>query len=153
MASNMEPEDCMQAAIAEAKNSGTPYGAVIARDGEIVIRVGNTVEAGCDPTAHAEVNAIRKLTARLQTPFIEPGYTLYTTCEPCPMCAAACAWVGISEIVYGVGNDDFQEHPNLIDIRCEELVRRSPQKIAIRGGLLKAACKQLHLDLGSAATE
>lgn len=69
------------------------------------------------------------------------------------MCAATCAWTGISAIVYGVGDDDFPkgEHPNLIDIRCEGIVRQSPQAIEISGGILMEDCKQLHTDKPNAS--
>lgn len=143
----MKPEEFMQAAIAEAKKSGTPYGAVIVKDGKIVERSGNTVEPDNDPTAHAEINAIRKLTSRLNKPSVDGDYTLYSTCEPCAMCAATCFWTGISTIVYGVGNDDFSsgENPNLIDIRCEEVFKRSPNNnINIQGGILMEECRALH---------
>lgn len=142
----MQPEDFMRAAIAQARASQTPYGAVIVRDGHIVERSGNTVEPDSDPSAHAEVNVIRKLATRLQTPFFDSGYTLYSTCEPCPMCAATCAWAGVSGIVFGVGNDDFPDgdHPNLVDIRCAEIVERSPKNIQVEGGLLGEECMQLH---------
>ena len=142
----MQPEDFMRAAIAEARASQTPYGAVIVRDGKIVERSGNTVEPDSDPSAHAEVNVIRKLASRLQEPFFGSGYTLYSTCEPCPMCAATCTWAGLSSIIFGVGNDDFPngDHPNLVDIRCVEIVERSPKIIRVEGGLLKTECMQLH---------
>lgn len=142
----MTPTELMELAIAEAHNSQTPYGAVIVKDGKVVAQAGNRVKPDDDPTAHAEVSAIRTLMQQLQAgPSLEAGYTLYTTCEPCPMCAATCVWAGISEIVYGVGNDDFsEENPNLIELRCQELIARSPKPIKVTGGLLKGQCKQLH---------
>lgn len=142
----MNPTDFMELAIAEARKSKTPFGAVIVKDGNVVEQRGNSVKPDSDPTAHAEINAIRHLMQRLQVgASLDDGYVLYTTCEPCPMCAATCVWAGISEIVYGVGNDDFQdENPNLFELRCQELVARSPNKIKITGGLLKEKCKQLH---------
>lgn len=143
----MSPEEIMQVAIAEARQSKTPFGAVIAKEGEIMAQAGNTVQPDSDPTAHAEVNAIRQLTQKLGNASFEPGYTLYTTCEPCPMCAATCIWAGLSEIVYGAGADDFPDgNPNLIDLRCQTVIDRTPSEIKIRGGVLKAECKQLHAD-------
>ncbi|MDY6901301.1 MAG: nucleoside deaminase [Cyanobacteriota bacterium] len=142
----MSPEEIMQMAIAEAEKSETPFGAVIVKDNEIVERAGNTVESDADPTCHAEVNVLRKLTTRLKTAALEPGYTLYSTCEPCAMCAATIFWGGISEIVYGVGASDFEEdyNPNLIDMSCEEVINKSPASIKIKSGILKPECKQLH---------
>lgn len=141
----MTPDDFMRAAIAEANQSQTPFGAVIVKDNQIVERSGNSVEQDYDPTAHAEVNVVRKLTTRLKTAALEPGYTLYTTCEPCPMCAATCIWAGISEIVYGVGVDDFEhDNPNQINLRCREIVAQAPVEIPIQRGVLTTECKALH---------
>ncbi len=142
----MTDEEIMQMAIAEAEKSETPFGAVIVKDNEIVERAGNTVESDADPTCHAEVNVLRKLTTRLKTAALESGYTLYSTCEPCAMCAATCFWAGISEIVYGAGASDFEDdyNPNMINMSCEEIIAKSPASIKIISGILKAECKQLH---------
>ncbi|MGB3638343.1 MAG: nucleoside deaminase [Rivularia sp. (in: cyanobacteria)] len=142
----MTPEEIMQIAIAEAEKSETPFGAVIVKDNEIVERAGNTVESDADPTCHAEVNVLRKLTKRLKTAALESGYTLYSTCEPCAMCAATCFWAGISEIVYGAGASDFEDdyNPNMINMSCEEIIAKSPASIKIKSGILKEECKQLH---------
>ncbi|MGB6300887.1 MAG: nucleoside deaminase [Rivularia sp. (in: cyanobacteria)] len=142
----MTPEEIMQMAIAEAEKSETPFGAVIVKDNEIVEKAGNTVESDADPTCHAEVNVLRKLTKRLKTAALESGYTLYSTCEPCAMCAATIFWGGISEIVYGAGASDFEDdyNPNLIELRCEEIIAKSPASIKIKSGILKEECKKLH---------
>lgn len=141
----MQPEDIMKVAIAQAHESQTPFGAVIVKDGEIVAVAGNTVEPDNDPTAHAEINAIRKLTQQLGQSSLPEGHVLYSTCEPCPMCAATCVWAGISEIVYGVGGDDFEDdNPNLINLQCQELLAKAPNSLMVRCGVLKDQCKQLH---------
>ncbi len=142
----MTDEEIMQIAIAEAEKSKTPFGAAIVKDNKIVERAGNTVESDADPTCHAEVNVLRKLTTRLKTASLSSGYTLYSTCEPCAMCAATCFWAGISEIIYGVGASDFEDdyNPNLIEVRCEEIIAKCPTSIKIKSGILKEECKQLH---------
>lgn len=143
----MNSEAFMRIAIEEARKSKTPFGAVIVKDGEIVERSGNTVQPDNDPTCHAEVNVIRKLTQRLGNASVSENYTLYTTCEPCAMCAATCLWAGISDIVYGVGVNDFADsNPNMIDISCEEVFKKSPEPYSVEGGLLLEDCKQLHSD-------
>ena len=86
----MTREDLMRKAIELSKenveNGGGPFGAVIAtKEGEIVATGVNRVTASCDPTAHAEVSAIRAAAAKLGT-FNLSGYEIYTSCEPCPMC-------------------------------------------------------------------
>lgn len=136
----------MRLAIAEARKSKTPFGAVIVKDNQVIEHAGNTVNADGDPTCHAEVNAIRQLTQRLGNAALSEGYTLYSTCEPCAMCAATCLWANISDIVYGAGVDDFPDsNPNMIDVRCEEIFQKSPgSNYSIKRGLLLEACKQLH---------
>lgn len=87
------------------ENGGGPFGAVIVRDGSIVAEGVNRVTALNDPTAHAEVSAIRKACAELGT-FKLDGCTIYTSCEPCPMCLSAIYWAGISRIFYGNTKED-----------------------------------------------
>lgn len=141
----MKAESFMRLAIEEARKSKTPFGAVIVKDSQVVQQSGNTVQPDNDPTCHAEVNAIRQLTQRLGSASVSGNYTLYTTCEPCAMCAATCLWAGIQRIVYGVGADDFSDsNPNMIEIRCEEVMRKSPKSYTIESGLLLEECKQLH---------
>ena len=80
-------------------NGGGPFGAVIVKDGEIVARGANRVTADNDPTAHAEVNAIREAARKLGT-FDLSGCDIYTSCEPCPMCLSAIYWAHIDRIFY-----------------------------------------------------
>jgi len=82
-----------------------PFGAVVVRDGEIVGRGWNRVVADGDPTAHAEVVAIRDACARLNTYVLE-GCTIYCSCEPCPMCLAAIYWARLPRVVYAATEQD-----------------------------------------------
>lgn len=75
----------IELSIENVANGGGPFGAVIAKNGEIIATGVNRVTASCDPTAHAEVSAIRAAAAKLGT-FDLSGYEIYTSCEPCPMC-------------------------------------------------------------------
>lgn len=141
----MKPEDFMYLAIEEARKSKTPFGAIIVKDNAVVARSGNTVKPESDPTCHAEVNAIRQLTRQIGQSSLSEEYILYSTCEPCAMCAATCVWAGISEIIYGVGVDDFSDsNPNVISIRCEDVFKKSPEHCFIKNGLLREECKKLH---------
>jgi tRNA(Arg) A34 adenosine deaminase TadA len=105
----MNDRDLMRKAIElsieNIKNGGGPFGAVIAKDGEIIATGTNRVTADNDPTAHAEVNAIRKACQTLKT-FDLSGCTIYTSCEPCPMCLAAIYWAHIDKIYYGNNKKD-----------------------------------------------
>ena len=86
-------------------NGGGPFGAVIVRNGEGVATGTNRVTANNDPTAHAEVSAIRTACAKVQNFKLE-GCTCYTSCEPCPMCLSALYWAGVERIVYGNTKED-----------------------------------------------
>lgn len=85
--------------------AGGPFGAVVVKDGEIVGRGANAVTAVNDPTAHAEIVAIRRACSRLAT-FELTGCVLYTSCEPCPMCLSAAYWARISAIYFAATRDD-----------------------------------------------
>src|ERR1700750_1681989 len=79
---------------------GGPFGCVIVKDGEVVATGSNQVTASNDPTAHAEVTAIRNACQKLGT-FVLDGCDVYTSCEPCPMCLAALYWSRCRAIYYG----------------------------------------------------
>ncbi len=81
------------------KDGGGPFGAVVVSDGTVIARAGNRVVPGHDPTAHAEVMAIRMAAERLGTHDLGEC-TIYASCEPCPMCLGAIYWAGIRRIVY-----------------------------------------------------
>lgn len=84
---------------------GGPFGAVIARDGRIVATGTNRVTPDCDPTAHAEVSAIRAAAKKLGT-FDLSGCEIYTSCEPCPMCLGAIYWARLDRMYYGNDKHD-----------------------------------------------
>lgn len=106
----MTKEELMRKTIELSKENietgGGPFGAVIAtKDGEIIATGVNRVTASCDPTAHAEVNAIRAAAATLGT-FNLSGYEIYTSCEPCPMCLGAIYWARLDKMYYGNSKTD-----------------------------------------------
>ncbi|MDZ8087567.1 MAG: nucleoside deaminase [Nostoc sp. DedQUE12b] len=139
----MNSESFMRLALAEAKKGDAPYGAVIVKDNEVVAVAHNTVKRDNDPSAHAEINAIRSLTAKLKNPSLE-GYSIYTTGEPCPMCATTCVWSGLSEIVYGASIQDLiTVNQSQISISCEEVIAKSFRKIKVTKDVLKNECLEL----------
>lgn len=105
----MDKEELMRKAIElsieNVANGGGPFGAVIARGGEIIATGVNRVTADCDATAHAEINAIRAATARLGS-FSLKGCEIYTSCEPCPMCLGAIYWARLGKIYYANNKHD-----------------------------------------------
>jgi guanine deaminase len=109
MQENAGNPEFMQRAIAIAlgnvRNGGGPFGAVIARDGKILVEGVNRVTATNDPTAHAEVVAIRAACAKLAA-FQLDGCDLYTTCEPCPMCLGAIYWARPKRVFFASSAGD-----------------------------------------------
>lgn len=110
--------------------TGGPFAAVVVRDGKIVGEGANSVTATNDPTAHAEVNAIRAAAKSLGT-FSLAGCVLYTSCEPCPMCLAAAYWARIDAIYYGARAADaaragFDDAFLYDELRKDQSVRTLP---------------------------
>jgi len=87
------------------ENDGGPFGAVIVKDDKIIASSHNEVLKTKDPTAHAEINSIRKASQILGS-FDLSDCTLYTTCQPCPMCLGAIFWARIKTVYYGASKDD-----------------------------------------------
>ena len=89
-------------------NGGGPFGAVIVKGDEIIATGTNRVVPNSDPTAHAEVTAIRNACQKLGT-FKLDGCIVYSSCEPCPMCLSALYWAGVERICYGNTKQDAKE--------------------------------------------
>ena len=88
------------------KKEGGPFGAIIVdKEGNIISNGNNQVLKNNDPTAHAEIVAIREACKKLNTYDLK-NYTLYTSCEPCPMCLSAIIWANIKEVYYGCTKED-----------------------------------------------
>jgi len=124
---------------------GGPFGCVVVRRGEVVGRGSNQVTSSCDPTAHAEIVAIRAACKAMGT-FKLDDCTLYASCEPCPMCLAAIYWAHIPTVYYGntrqdaaaIGFDDdfiYQQIPLPVEertVRMQPMLRAEAQ-VAFRG--------------------
>ena len=145
----MNHEHFMKEALAEAKKGDLPYGAVIVKDNEIVIRAHNTAQTDNDVAAHGEINALRTFTQKYGYSLEAlKGYILYTTCEPCPMCAAACVWAGVSSVVFGASTEQLIDlGTKQIDIPCKTVAEKSFQKIEVLGGVLADECLELFRQL------
>lgn len=108
--------------------AGGPFGAVIARDGVVVGEAHNAVLATNDPTAHAEVGAIRRASATLGRPHLT-GTVLYSSCEPCPMCAGAAMWARVDRVVYASSREDARRWGRYDDDAFwDDLVRPVPER-------------------------
>lgn len=95
----------IEKSIESVENGGGPFGAVIVKDGEVVAVASNSVTIDNDPTAHAEVNAIRQACRKLGS-FNLSGCEIYASCEPCPMCLASIYWARIDKLYYANTKSD-----------------------------------------------
>ena len=100
--------EAIRLSIDNVTNGGGPFGAVRARNGEIIATVVNRVTANCDPTAHAEVSAIRAAAKKLST-FDLSGCEIFSSCEPCPMCLGAIYWAHLDKLYYGNTKQDAKD--------------------------------------------
>lgn len=132
----------IELSIENITNGGGPFGAVIVKDGEIVSEGVNRVTDSCDPTAHAEVNAIRTACKTLGT-FDLSGCEIYTSCEPCPMCLGAIYWARLDKMYYAntkidakdIGFDDSFIYDEL-DLKPAD--RKLPSETLLHGEAIKA---------------
>jgi tRNA(Arg) A34 adenosine deaminase TadA len=143
----MNHEHWMRAAIAQARaglaRGQSPFGAVIVRDGALLAAGHNEVYLRGDPTAHAEIVAIQRA-ARAGGGIDLSGCEIYTTCEPCPMCAAAIHWARLAATYCGATIADaalagFHE----LKLPAAELYARGGSPVRLTGGLLGAECAAL----------
>lgn len=104
-------------------NSGGPFGAVIVKNGEIIGEGWNQVTSTSDPTAHAEIVAIRRACEKLGTFHLE-GCVIYTSCEPCPMCLGAIYWAKLEKIFYSCTRKDAASIGFADDFIYEEIGKR-----------------------------
>ena len=107
--------------------------------GERLMRALNAVGKENDPSAHAEVRTMRLACKKLKSPSLA-GYTLYTTCEPCPMCMSDALWAGIDRVVYGATIADANRFCKQIRIPATEVAERSDMNCIVVGPVEQLAC-------------
>ena len=134
----------MRIALEEARiaadHGDIPVGAVIVREGELIARAGNRREADGDPTAHAEIIALREAAASLGTRRLS-GCTLYVTLEPCPMCAGAIALARPDAVIFGAHDERTGCCGSVY--RLTEDPRLGLGTVSCHGGILAAECAAL----------
>ncbi|MCD7925613.1 MAG: nucleoside deaminase [Bacteroides sp.] len=142
----MKKEELMRKAIElsieNVANGGGPFGAVIAKDGEIIATGVNRVTSQCDPTAHAEVSAIRAAATKLGT-FNLSGCEIYTSCEPCPMCLGAIYWTRLDKMYYANNKTDaknigFDDSFIYDELSLQPSARKLPAEILLPEEAIKA---------------
>ena len=101
-------QHAIEQALESVSDGGAPFGAVVVHKGKVIAQTGNTVKQDFDATAHAEVSAIRKA-GKVLSDAQMPDATLYSSCEPCPMCLAAAHWARIPRIVFAASQETANE--------------------------------------------
>jgi tRNA(Arg) A34 adenosine deaminase TadA len=121
-----------------------PFGALIVETatGKPLMQALNAVAAENDPSSHAEVRTVRKATKKLKARSLK-GYTMYSTCEPCPMCMANALWAGLDRVVFGATIKDANRHCGQIQIPAKEVSRRSDMPCEVVGKVLRDECYAL----------
>jgi len=138
-----EDSHFMQIAIDQAKKADYPSGAVIVRNGRVQALGQNSSKRNADPTAHAEMVAIRAFLSGHEPDEFKTA-TLYASGEPCPMCMGAIIWCGIRRVVYAASIAELATKIGQIDITCRQMADATPfADIDIAGGLLSANAMQL----------
>ncbi len=124
--------------------SPVPFGASIVHSdtGDLLMQAVNGVRAENDPSCHAELRTVRKATRKLKSTSLS-GYTMYTTCEPCPMCMASALWAGLDRVVFGATIEDANRHCRQIRVPATEIASRSDMKCIVEGPVLRSACYEL----------
>ena len=122
----------------------SPFGSSVVEtgSGRLVVRRLNAVRQETDPSSHAEVRALRAACKRLKKTSLA-GHSLYTTCEPCPMCMAMALWSGIDRVVFGATIDDAARHCAQIHVSAKEIVSRSDMDCVVIGPVARAGCVSL----------
>ncbi|MYL39400.1 nucleoside deaminase [Halobacillus litoralis] len=136
----MEDERMIRRAIEIAEDSkkqgNAPFGALLVKDGVILMEEGNQVHTKNDPTHHAELALIRRFCRETGTRDLG-DYTLYTSCEPCVMCAGALVFTGIGRLIYSASNKQMAEKTGGgIMISSKEVFKASPHHPVVKGKVL-----------------
>ncbi len=130
-------------AIANAKKGGHAIGAIIVKNGKIISQGVNTVVSDENPTHHAEMNAITNATKKLKSRKLQGCY-LYSTYEPCPMCASAAIWARCEGIVYGTSmkNTNEKYHQRIL-ITSEKILSKGDPQLKLHKEFMKKECDRL----------
>lgn len=135
-------KEIMQKIIDIAKEKGV-VSAIIVRDDEIISIGLNTVNKDTNPTSHAEINAIEKAAKKLGTHKLKDCW-IYSTFEPCPMCASACVWAKMKGIVYGANMGDINEnYTQRVLIRCEDVIDNGHPKLKLYKDFMREECLEV----------
>ena len=129
----------------QAKHKGNePFGACLVQNGRIILSAENTINTENDPTGHAETNLVRKAGRTFPASTIEESI-LYTSTEPCAMCAGAIYWAGIKTVVFGCSNETLSKiaGPGL-SVSCREVFSQGTREIEVIGSVIEDEAVKVH---------
>lgn len=141
-------DEAVALAIANVEQGGRPFGAVVVKGGEVIARGVNSMQADCDPTAHAELMALRAAGKALQSPRLD-DCAVYASGQPCPMCMAAMRMAGVTEIAFAYSNEQAepfglstaaiaQELSQPLDRQAWASISHHPRESSAHGHLYRA---------------
>ncbi|MCC6804942.1 MAG: nucleoside deaminase [Anaerolineae bacterium] len=121
-----------------------PFGALLAKNGKILLEIENTIYTGHDVTNHAETNLVREAVKHYDEAFLS-GCVLYTSTEPCPMCAGAIYWSGVGAVVYACSAERLAQYSGVsMHIDCEMILGSGTHEIRVQGPVLEDEAAQVH---------
>ncbi|SFI95297.1 tRNA(Arg) A34 adenosine deaminase TadA [Phyllobacterium sp. CL33Tsu] len=123
-------EEAIALALDNAKSGGRPFGAVVVKDGKVIARGVNRIQADNDPTAHAELLALRAAGLALQSPRLD-GCSVYASGQPCPMCLAAMRMAGIGDIKFAYSNEQAEPFGLSTAVIAKELAKPIDQQAGL----------------------
>ena len=136
----------IQIATEAVRHGNHPFGALLVKDGQILLEAENTIFTEHDVTNHAELNLVRLAVRRYDFAFLE-GCTLYCSTEPCAMCAGAIYWAGIGAVIYACSAQRLAQFAGEhLAIPCQDVFSRGIRKVLIAGPVLETEAEQLHKD-------
>ena len=136
--------ECLRLAEQAVHHGNHPFGALLLKDGVVLLTAENTVNSEQDRVGHAELNLIRRASRQLG-PEVMAGSTLYTSTEPCPMCAGAIYWAGISTVVFSCSAEALGRITGgEFIIPCREIFARGRRRIEVIGPILEEDSLKIH---------
>ncbi len=134
----------IQLAADAVSHGNEPFGALLAKDGQILLEAENSIVSGHDVTHHAETNLVRLAVARYDADFLA-GCVLYTSTEPCAMCAGAIYWSGVGTVVYACSSPRLAHYAGAgLELRADEVFARGARPVSVTGPVLEDEAAQVH---------
>jgi tRNA(Arg) A34 adenosine deaminase TadA len=131
---------------AAVEKGNEPFGAVLVKDGQVILRAENTTRTKNNVTHHAETNLVQLALAEYPPEFLG-DCTLYTSTEPCAMCSGAIYWSGVGKVVFACSEKGLQRYAGIgLDVPCRDIFSRGTRKVEVIGPVLEDEALQVHAE-------